>query len=67
LPCDDSITYISYKLADCGTYLKTNLSSLGNDSSSAIESTKSVAVALEILFKEVDIESEYENIYFFFI
>ncbi|XP_060879562.1 mitogen-activated protein kinase kinase kinase 15-like isoform X3 [Metopolophium dirhodum] len=51
--CDDSITFISYKLADCGTCFITNPPYYGND-----ESTKSVAVTLEKLFKDVEIQSK---------
>lgn len=65
MSCDDSITFISYKLADCGTCLITNPPSVCNDRSSAIESTKSVAVTLEQLLKDVEIQSKYENIYLF--
>jgi len=54
LPCDDSITFISYKLADCGTCLIANPPYLGND-----ESIKTVAVTLENLFKDVEIQSKY--------
>ncbi|XP_026813984.1 mitogen-activated protein kinase kinase kinase 15-like [Rhopalosiphum maidis] len=57
--CDNSIKFIPYKLAECGLCLIcTNSSFLGNDSSSAIESTKSVAVTLEDLLKNFKIQSK---------
>lgn len=65
MPYDDSITFISYKLADCGTCLITNHPYIGNDCTSDTESTKSVAVILEKLFKDAEFRSKY--IYFSFL
>lgn len=58
MPYDDSITFISYKLADCGTCLITNHQYIGNDCTSDTGSTKSVAVTLEKLFKDAEFQSK---------
>ncbi|XP_025206443.1 mitogen-activated protein kinase kinase kinase 15-like isoform X2 [Melanaphis sacchari] len=57
--CDDSITFIPYKLAECGVCLICINSSLhDNNSSTAIESTKSVAETLQKCLKKFKIQSK---------
>ncbi|KAF0757605.1 mitogen-activated protein kinase kinase kinase 15-like [Aphis craccivora] len=57
LPWDDSIIFIPYKLDECGICLiGTNSSCLGYDRSSAIESTKLVALILEELLNNFKIQ-----------
>jgi len=68
LPWDDSIIFIPYKLDECGICLiGTNSSCLGYDRSSAIESTKLVALILEELLNNFKIQPKYESIFYSFL
>lgn len=60
LPC--SYAFLSYKLADCGTCLTTNISSQDDidGSTSAFEPRLPITVKLKKLLKDVEIQTKYE-------
>lgn len=61
----DSYTFISYKLAECGSCLTTNTSFQNESGNSAFEPRVPITVKLKKLLKDVEIQTKYENVYFF--
>ena len=58
-----SYTFLSYKLADCGTCLTTNTSFEDESGASAFEPRVPVTVKLKKLLKDVEIQTKYEYIF----
>jgi len=55
-----SYTFLSYKLADCGTCLTTNTSFQDESGGSAFEPRVPVTVKLKKLLKDVEIQTKYD-------
>lgn len=55
-----SYTFLSYKLADCGSCLTTNTSFQDDGSSSNFEPRVPITVKLQKLLKDVEIQTKYE-------
>lgn len=61
-----SYTFLSYKLADCGTCLTTNTSFQDESGGSTFEPRVPVTVKLRKLLKDVEIQTKYGQPFFFF-